>query len=333
MANHEISGDRVSGDHANSPRDDSIAKLMRLAGPRPSIPADVQKRVHDRVRNEWQRSVRRSRTVRWGVPVALAASMVIAVVLNSQPPQVTVAPIATVVRIEGAAGPADKLSPGAAVFPGDAVATGVGQGVALAVRNGLSLRLAPETSATFDSLDEITLASGQLYADTGPSIYSDRRITVHTKLGSATDIGTQFAVAYLDGEMSVAVREGRVDVANYRGSYTAQAGEKLTLQPDDDVAFEPISPSDGSWNWAEALAPAFDIHNRSLLDFLKWAARETGKELVFENDEVRSAAMGTRLRGSVADLTPVEAIDSVLPTTRFKYRMNEHEIVIGAYQQ
>ncbi|HWM27168.1 MAG TPA: STN domain-containing protein, partial [Woeseiaceae bacterium] len=102
--------------------------------------------------------------------------------------------------------------------------------------------------------------------------------------------------------------------------------------PNDDVVFDKLAPYDSSWKWAEGLAPAFDIENRTLLDFLKWASRETGRELVFEDDITRMYAMGTRLHGSVSNFTPSEALESVLPTTRFKYRLNARQIIISAAQ-
>jgi hypothetical protein len=152
---------------------------------------------------------------------------------------------------------------------------------------------------------------------------------VHTSVGSARDVGTRFAVAYVDGDMSVAVREGRVNVSHSLGSYTAEAGEMLKLQPGKDIVVDKISIHDSSWDWTAALAPAFDIENHSLLDFLKWAARETGRELIFESDAARFAAMGIRPRGSIAGFTPIEAVGSVLATTRLEYRVDVQQIVIS----
>jgi hypothetical protein len=247
----------------------------------------------------------------------------------SRAPEVRVTPIATVALVDGDSG-TGGLSLGDAIYPGDSLATGQ-RGVALTVNSGLSLRLDAGTTASFDSVEELTLRSGRVYVDTGQSVYGDPSLAVHTSVGSARDIGTRFAVALVDGDMRVAVREGRVDVSGKQGSYTAEAGDLLTLQPGADVARGKISVYDSSWDWAAALAPAFDIENRSLLDFLKWAARETGKELVFEHDDARLAAMKTRLHGSVSGFTPTEAIAPVLSTTSFAYRVrvDEQQILIA----
>jgi hypothetical protein len=263
------------------------------------------------------------------LPVALAATVFLAVMLTSRGPEVGVAPVATVALIEDKAGtPAGGPSVGDDIYAGDDVATGE-FGLALTVNNGLSLRLAAGSTVTFDSMEDVTLRSGRIYADSGESVYDNRSITVHTPVGSARDIGTRFAVSFLDGDMSVAVREGKVDVSHSLGSYTAQAGEMLRLQPGEDILVDRISIYDSSWDWAAALAPAFDIENHTLLDFLKWAARETGKELVFDNDATRFAAMGIRYRGSIAGFTPIEALGSVLATTHLEHRVDSQQIVIS----
>jgi ferric-dicitrate binding protein FerR (iron transport regulator) len=328
MSNREHSGGGASGGADRAAGNDSIAELMRLAGPRPPVPPHVQKRVHDAVQAEWRSTLRQRRTLRWGMSLALAASVLLAVALSSRGPEVRGAPIATVALAEGNADASVGMSPGDPVYPGDAIATGDG-GLALTVRNGLSLRFDAGTTATFDSIGELTLQEGRIYADTGSSVYDTRSITVRTRVGSARDVGTRFAVAYADGDMSVAVREGRVDVSHSRGAYTADAGQSLKLGPGGDVVLDQISIYDSSWDWAAALAPAFDLENHSLLDFLKWVARETGKELVFENDATRLTAMGIRPRGSTEGFTPIEAIDSVLATTRLGYRVDTRQIVIS----
>jgi ferric-dicitrate binding protein FerR (iron transport regulator) len=334
MSNHEDSKHDPEGGRQNLHSDDAIARLMYLAGPREAVPADVERRVHDSVKNEWRRSIRRGRTVRWVVPLALAASLVVAIALSYRTPEVSPEavprPIATIARINGNADLSGKqLSVGDSVFAGDTITTAVGEGVSLTMNRNLSLRIAAGTTVTIETLDEVELVSGRLYVDSGEAIYPDRHITIHTEAGFATDIGTQFGVSYLRDAMSVAVREGIVDVTAQSEFYTARSGDRLVLKPDSDVVFERIPVYDDSWSWAVALAPAFEIDNRSLFDFLTWAARETGKGLVFADNDVRMAAMRTTLRGSVADFTPVEALESVLATTGFEYQIEDRRIGIG----
>jgi hypothetical protein len=86
-------------DNDRAPGGDSVARLIQLAGPRPLIPGDVQMRVHAAVRREWQGSYQRRRTLRWGIPFALAAAAAVATVALVRAPEIAIAPIATVVMI------------------------------------------------------------------------------------------------------------------------------------------------------------------------------------------------------------------------------------------
>lgn len=319
----DMGDERVQNDAEG--QDDAVAQLMKLAGPRPSIPADLEMRVHEKVEQEWQASLPRHRASRWVVPLALAASIVVAVMINIRPADMSSRTLGTVARVAGGA----AMSVGQSVNEGDILRTATGQGIGVTLPRGLSLRLAAESNLRFDGPDDFTLLSGQVYADSGQQIYRDRHITIHTTAGSVTDIGTQFAVHFDDDELAVAVREGKVDIATGRETHTALAGDKLLLKADKEVVVDRITANDDSWDWAVALAPSFDINNKSLLDFLKWAARETGKELVFTSDEARMAAMQSKQYGSVSDFTPQEAIEAVLSTTTFDYQIGDHQITIG----
>jgi hypothetical protein len=151
---------------------------------------------------------------------------------------------------------------------------------------------------------------------------------IETGSGSVTDVGTQFSVDARGGSLDVAVREGRVDIRADQDEHVAVAGERLLLEPGQEPKLEEITPHDDYWGWVSKLAPAYDIENRSLLDFLRWAARETGRELVFEDNELRMSAMKTDLHGSVQGFLPDDAILAVLATTNFHYRIVDDRIVI-----
>jgi ferric-dicitrate binding protein FerR (iron transport regulator) len=308
---------------------DAVAQLINLAGLRPTIPNDIERRVYARVRQDWQTVTKRQHSTRWAAIFALAASVVLAITLTLQPSSPPLQTLGTIAMVAGnTSNDADGFFVGRSIIQGDTITTTRDESLSVTLAGGISLRISSGSSIRFDAADDFMLKQGLVYADSGQAIYRDHGITIRTLDGSATDIGTQFAVAYEDGDMSVAVREGRVDVSHDQGSYLAIAGEKLTLRPNEPFVVAPIAINDSSWNWAVELAPTFDIDQRSLMDFLKWAARETGRELVFADDEVRMAAMGTILSGSVQNFSPDEAAQSVLSTTQFQYRIDEYQIVI-----
>ena len=306
---------------------DTVARLMSLAGPRAEIEMNRQSRVHDRVRQEWLRTTRKKRTLRWAGPVAIAASIILVFMINVRSPDAPLPRIGEISFVANENGQSGFVT-GDAVFAGDVLETGGDSGVSITLTGDISLRVAARTSLRFDQADEITLFRGQVYADSGDQIYRDRHITIHTDAGSATDIGTRFSVYFVAGQLQVAVREGRVDVNTAQETITADAGDMLSIDTDDNISIDEVTPYDESWDWASALAPEFDIEDKTLMEFLKWAARETGKELVFSTDALRMSAMGTELFGSVRGFTPAEAVESVLATTNFEFRVDEQSIEI-----
>ena len=105
-------------------------------------------------------------------------------------------------------------------------------------------------------------------------------------------------------------------------------GERFTLGHDDGGSISPLRANDEYWNWVADLAPGFDTENASLLEFLEWAARETGRELIFDSDAQRMAAMRIDVNGRISNLTPDEALRAVLPTTSVRYQIEVGKIII-----
>ena len=129
--------------------------------------------------------------------------------------------------------------------------------------------------------------------------------------------------------MSVAVREGRVDLTDGRQSSSAMRGERMTLRSGGSIEIDAVQIAGPQWQWAVALAPQFELENHTLLEFLKWASRETGMELVFDTNETRAATRVSRSYGSIDGLTPLEAVEAVLATTEFKYVIDGQSISIS----
>ena len=328
----------------------TVARLLELAGPARPVPQDVEARVYDSVHAEWKKSAGRPdasrvytnvhrewqkgplgfRRRRWGLPLALAAAAALAVVVirQSPPPPAADVRVGSVVTIVAAGGATALPRVGQAVSAGDRLVTGPGEGMGLMLANAESLRVDENTVLTFDGGNHVLLERGRVYADTGDSLYKQRSLVIDTAAGSVTDVGTQFAVGIDGRDLDVAVREGRVDVAGDSATHVAVAGERVRIAADGEADYEALEAHDAYWDWATALAPDFDIENRSLLEFLRWASRETGRELVFADQELRMAAMRTDLGGSVAGFEPLEAVASVLTTTRFDYRIEADRIVI-----
>lgn len=330
--------------------DEAMARLLRMAGTRAPIPGEIESRIYDRVRDEWRASSQQPEGARvyahvhrqWArdkrrpglrrllMPAALAAAaiMAIAVVVQPPPPVTSLVPVGTIARVVGGVDTGSLPEIGHPIYPGESLSTGAGQALSILLSNAESLRIDENTMLHVRAADEFQLLQGRLYADTGDFMYRDQGLVIETSMGSVTDVGTQFSVAIADDLIDVAVREGRVDISRATKQFVAVAGERLKIRNGDSATVESLAANDAYWGWATTLAPVFDIENKSLLDFLRWAARETGRELVFESTEIRMLAMRTDLHGSVSDIEPLDAIESVLATTKFHYRIEPDRIVI-----
>ena len=342
--------DRTNNDTQFDRDEATMARLLRLAGPRSPVPGDVEQRVYESVRREWLASTqapdsarvyarvhrewtRRGRVEklrRWALPLAAAATLLLAVAVLLQPPPPADMRIAaaTVARVSGGSAGA-VFDSGQTIYVGDTLSTGDGQGLTLLLNGAESMRIDENSTLVVQEKHAFELVSGRVYADTGDFVYRRHGLVIDTPMGLVTDVGTQFDVAIRDDSLKVAVREGRVDVTREADVYVAVAGERMRISAGEGATIDALAPHDDYWDWAVSLAPEYDIENKSLLDFLRWASRETGRELYFETEELRLAAMRVDLHGSVAGFTPLEAVESVLAGTKFRYRIEAGRIVIS----
>jgi ferric-dicitrate binding protein FerR (iron transport regulator) len=194
--------------------------------------------------------------------------------------------------------------------------------------SGLSLRLDRNTTLRVASTDRVVLTSGALYVDSPPEASHGAALTVQAHAGSVRHIGTQYEVRTHAEAIVVSVREGRVMIVNDAGSSTGEAGEGIRLTPAGEIARTTLSPWHPDWEWVSDAAPPFDIENQPLSVFLKWIARETGRQLVYSSPETEAAAGRVKLRGSIAGLDLDTALMAVLATTQFR-RFDTQDGFIG----
>ncbi len=350
-----VNSDNVNNDVAGRPRlvpdrsdsDESVARLLRLAGHRPEVPAHDAAMVKQAARVEWQAAVRaqRRRTffTRGAGGLLAAAALILLVVGTGQLRRglpVSGEPIAWVetttgqVRASHGEGEPGDLSPGQALLPGTVVETaasaaGTPGRVAFRLADGTSVRLDTGTRVEILSSHELALDRGAVYADSGPGVpapASDRWLEIHTPLGVARDIGTQFEVrlAGAASTLEVRVREGKVILDRDRGEgQTVRAGFELAVRSDGSAVQTPIPSFGSSWDWTIAVLPAFDAEGRPLQEVLEWAVRESGWQLGFADSALAVQAAKDRVSGSVDGLTPEEAAGIFLTSSGMSYQLED----------
>ncbi|HJN49163.1 MAG: FecR family protein [Pseudomonadales bacterium] len=317
-------------------QDDSIVSLMRLAGPRESLPKDVHARLEESFREALRDAQRRRRMRNIGAFSAVAAVLVVALMLSLQPEQQPQTMAATVVRMTGAVllnsdGSSGDIRSGIAV--GTRVHTGSGGRVLLSlVASSTTVRLDHATELELRSETELFLKSGSIYIDTGGVSQALSSLTVSTEFADITDVGTQYLITAASTGTTVAVREGIVrivtDGQQIEGHAMQDAAEQLSISNTRQINTRTIQKHGGNWSWIHSIAPGFDTHNRPVIECLNWISRETGRSLQFASPAIEEAAHKVKLQGSLPQMAPEELLTEIQRATGFVTMDSEEGVIL-----
>jgi ferric-dicitrate binding protein FerR (iron transport regulator) len=319
--------------------EDDIERVLRAAGARERVPPEVEDAVRENLREEWRRIVaERQGARRRGRAFALAASVLVAAlglwIVASLPggggPVGAVAAAVSEVRVRGGWLQGwEPAAPGRALEAGDTLETGADGRAGLALPGIASARLDHGTRVRLASADRLVIERGALYVDAGPEGRDAARLLVETPAGVVRHVGTQYEVRVHGADVQLRVREGRVEWRSNSGAVrSGHAGEQLTIAADGRVERHAAPRYGASWDWIASTTPAVAIEGRPLSEFLGWAGRELGREVVFASPGLRREAADIVVHGSVAGLTPEQALDAVLATTSVRSTLSDGRIVV-----
>ena len=334
----EATNARGSNGESRAPEGEAIARLLRLAGPRPAAPGDTVARVRSAAHAHWRavvRSDRRRLNVLWlAVSLATAAALVVVVGLarrhSPETAAATAAPVATLLRAEGPVHLADgrPLAAGGSLAAGAEVETGAGGRASFALAGGASLRLDTGSRVRLVSRSAVDLARGAVYLDSGASEKRSASLQVRTEMGWVEDVGTQFEVRLGEGTLRVSVRKGMAALHRGGRSDLAPAGVRLAAGAGDSVERQVVALHGADWDWVLAIAPPFELEGRTLGEFLGWVSRETGREIRFADESTAIEASAVILHGTVDGLSPADAPAAVLPTCGLRQRVEGDTLMI-----
>lgn len=303
-----------------------IAGLVRRGGVRQEPPAAMREAVRAAAHREWrevvaERRLARRRAPRWSMAAAAAVAG-LAVWLGLPMLVGQGALVASVARVSGPVEVAgDGLLDGAtalvagAQVAADSTLRSAGGGRVALVMGGNSVRLDEQSTVRVVADNRIALERGAVYVDSGAGAAP---LVIETPYGAVEHLGTQYESRLLADGLRLRVREGRVRLSAAAGrTVEGAAGEQLVVAAGGDVSRAAVSRAGGEWAWTGDIAPAFDIADRTLGEFLAWAGRETGRDVAWATPELEAEARGVVLRGSVAGMSPEQALDAVLATTDY----------------
>ena len=299
-------------------RDELVRDLLRQ--PRPAaVDAARAARVRQAVHAAWRNAAAGKRRWQRGVAIAAAAVLVFAIAL----------PLVDRLREPSAppaTGPivATLFATSEVVFQGAGITTNGGR-AAIALPNGVELRLDSDTVITVDAERRVSLTHGAIYLDSSNRQGPPEPVEIVARGAVIRDIGTRYEVRLSDQEVRVRVREGRVEVASAFGTRKANRGGQLRVTPSGIlVSTAPISGAD--WDWiVRAMRPP-QLEGRPLTEFLAWAEREGGRTIRFSDAALEQANAATIVYGAIERLTVDEAIDVVLSSCGLS-RRNDGDVI------
>ena len=305
---------------------DSLEDLFRHASPRERIPEAEEDSIRREIRAEWRAMTARRRRKRLLLATAATATLAVisAGLLLRSGPEPAAVQVATVERLTGAQ---TGLEPQAVIRTGEELNTASGVAAALRWAGGESVRIAELTSLRIVSKTRIELTRGRVYVDSDFRRGHDE-LTISTPWGLVEPIGTRYMAEITSNGTVVSVRSGRVQLGNDDRSETAAAGQQLALQEDGQYRRQSVPVYGSQWAWAEDLTPRDERDERSMFEFLAWAARETGRELVYETAEAQARAEQSSVSGQI-DRAPMEALEVVMQSSDLSYRIEEGRIVVA----
>lgn len=328
------------GNRVDDESDGELGSLLRAVGARAQPSATMMAEVRAAVDAEWRATCaarrRRRQLMTWSAAAGIAAASVGAWL--ARPLYLPAGgPVASLARVEGTVeyrsdeGARWRALPAIAELRrGDELRTGAAGRAAVTLASGVELRLDNGTAISLDDIHHARLRQGAVYVDSGVDAADDSRaLEIDTPAGAVRHLGTQYEARLLDGALRVGVREGRIAVGVPGGDVVGRAGEQLTLE-DGQVLRQALAPNAATWAWIGTITPPFAIEGQSVHQFLAWAGRETGRQVVYASPEAAQQARDIVLRGSVAGLTPDDAVTAVLATTALQASMDGGRIRIEA---
>jgi ferric-dicitrate binding protein FerR (iron transport regulator) len=322
-----IVSDRIEAVPPSPDDDETTVQLLRAADPRTSVSVLRAARVRSAARGAWEVQIRR-RTVRRRVVIlsSILGAGTLSLVFGRE----------ALLERKVPAGPGD---PAAIVEQVDGPShvqrnhvVRVGDWIEMAPDSRLALRFGDRTSVRLDTGSRlrvlspmvVELAAGAVYVDTG----SERGgFEVRTAMGTAHDIGTQFEVRLLPQSVRVRVRTGMVQLRDSARSIAGHQGTEITLSATGAVT-RPFNGHDAGWDWATRVAPPLEMEGVSLATFLERAARERGWKVEYADLTLAREAKTIVLHGSVAGLTPDDAIEVAVGASSLRHRIERGSVIV-----
>jgi len=172
--------------------------------------------------------------------------------------------------------------------------------------DGVEYRLRAGSEISWQSADRMSLSNGALYVAT----HGKGSLVINTPFGEIADIGTVFTTEVNADRMTVALREGSVQIDSPRGRHVSVAhgrvGERVTVN-DERVVAEPYTGVDASFEWIFAAHPGYPSTRPDRV--LERIASDLGLSLTYASPDIEARLASDSVEGEhIVNLGPREAL-------------------------
>jgi ferric-dicitrate binding protein FerR (iron transport regulator) len=343
----------VPGGGEAPPENDSVGRLLRTAGPRPTASPEALAAARHVAHAAWRQKVtshaeaqrRRWNRFAYAAAAVLVLGVGVATFLRLGSLPGTPAAAATVAEVEALFGAVELTgevtgevtggtapASGAELAAGTELTTGDRSRAALRLAGGQTVRVDAGTEIRLAAADRLELRRGAVYLDSAGAP-AGASVAVETRYGVARDVGTRFEVRVVDDAVRVLVREGEVAVRpsatrTDADVQTADAGTALTVHADGTVEARPVNAWGDPWRWLLDAAPPFELEGKTLAEFLDWVTRETGWHLRYADPDLEREAATIVVHGSIEGLRPDQTPTVVLPSSGLEHHLEDGTLFI-----
>ena len=154
-------------------------------------------------------------------------------------------------------------------------------------------------------------------------------LAVQTPAGEVVHIGTQFMVTVAGDEVVLSVREGQVKVTGDGFELVVDTNEELDLRGDGTREVTAIDGHGERWAWAAEVAPQIELDGRTTFDVVAWAARETGRRVVYATSTARDASPRRSCYAASIGAVPSGILTLLPDLTGLAYEIRDDTIVVS----
>ncbi|MEQ8691269.1 MAG: FecR family protein [Pseudomonadales bacterium] len=316
-----------------------IQAIIKSAGARPKPDPFRKNADKAHLRQVWTEEVRNNRRLKlWkmSVPVGLAAAVLLAVSIGFPKLGNVDQSLGEIVLTQGEVSHTSVELDNQSNFliTGDLLASKSDSSATIRLKDETIVQLAPHTQITLRGASDIWLHKGKIFVDS-PGI--ENHVVIRSSWGEIRDIGTQFEVSLSDDSLELAMREGLTEIkleGNVHTPIVARSSEReadlVLIESGNIITHTSLKRTARRWDWTRSGAPDYPGGDHDLATIVKWAARQTGRDVSYESPLAILQLKNERVVWPPLQVQGLEAqLTELSETTGFNLVFNDEDIEVS----